>query len=555
MPPERSPVTPRRARPVRARGPAADSLGPTDRLLSLAETLAGAWAARARSTTTAGQERAILRLFGVHGLDRAGQPLAASVVDRWLQADPAGRTGGVALPFAMALLEYDLSPQQLALDIAAGAVDLAMEAQLLQAADRRAVAEEEARRLAGRAVARIDANRVARLELVSLLGEAVRPWIGMTLDEPDVEGSIEQLGRLVAAGADLLRVEIPVGRELAARLQAAGLDVPAWHPRHRPGGAPGMALPDPAPTGSQRGLAVIRAALDEAAAERHAYGRLLTATPAYGIPEGAVVAAFERIDLAEANPMTEIVADGVDPDRALSDHAFAHRLHGRAGTVVAIGAGPLVVAPDLSSGIPSDRATRAGRALALQVLATAFARHNGLPRESVVLGAMPDWLCEEPAPGTHAIAEVAVRRALFPDLPLAFQEPELGPERAGLWLSVVGASLPYAGASAFVLTRSGGDPATAARRARAATTVAGEVASVLGDRMPGGDAVLHARAMVTAAVTTLEQIADDGWRAVAGDPPPAGSASRSGRRAVMDRGDWFDPFEATLGDGEGRPSR
>ena len=520
--------------------------------MSLAETLAGAWAARARSTTTPGQERAILRLYGVHGLDRAGQPLAAAVVDRWLQIDPGGRTGGVALPFAMALLEYDLPPQQLALDIAAGTVDLAMEAELLREADRRAVAEAEALRLAGRAVERIDANRVARLELISLLGEAPRPWIGMTLDEPDVEGSLEQLVTLVGAGADLLRVEIPVGRELAGRLQDAGLDVPIWHPRHRPGGAPGMELPDPAPTGSQRGLAVIRTALDEAAAERQAYGRLLTATPAYGIPEGAVVAAFERIDLAEANPMTEIVADGVDPDRALSDHAFAHRLHRRAGTVVAIGAGPLVVAPDLSSGVPSDASTRAGRALALQVLATAFARHNGLPAESLVLGALSEWLCEEPSPGAHAIAEVAVRRALFPDLRLAFQEPELRPERAGLWLSVVGASLPYAGPAAFVLTRPGDDPVSAARRTRAAADVAGEVAGVIGAHEPGGDAVEYARAMVAAAVATLEQIGDAGWRAVAGDPPPAGSRPGSGRRAVMDRGDGFDPFDAALGDGPPR---
>ena len=156
---------------------------------------------------------------------------------------------------------------------------------------------------------------------------------------------------------------------------------------------------DPAPTGSQRALAEIRVALDEAAAERRAYARLATASPALGAPEGAVVAAFERIDLTEANPMVEIIADGVDPDRALSDHAFAHRLHRRAGTLVSISAGPLVVAPDLASGIPSDAPTRAGRALALQALAAAFARHNGLAPDAIVLGALPAWICEDSLPG------------------------------------------------------------------------------------------------------------------------------------------------------------
>ena len=41
-----------------------------------------AWGATAAASTSAGQERAILRLFGVAGIDRAGHPLAAEVVDR-----------------------------------------------------------------------------------------------------------------------------------------------------------------------------------------------------------------------------------------------------------------------------------------------------------------------------------------------------------------------------------------------------------------------------------------------------------------------------------------
>ena len=103
-------------------------LGPIDRAFERAETLAGAWSARARVTTTIGQERAILRLFGVHGIDRSGRPLAGAAVDRWLAGAREGLGGGVAMPFAMALLEYDIEPQQLALDVASGAVDLALEA-------------------------------------------------------------------------------------------------------------------------------------------------------------------------------------------------------------------------------------------------------------------------------------------------------------------------------------------------------------------------------------------------------------------------------------------
>ena len=79
----------------RLRHPSAmpDDLGPLDRLLERAETLAGAWTARARGSTTVGRERALLRMFGISGLDTAGRPLAWAVVDRYLAG---GRTGSAA---------------------------------------------------------------------------------------------------------------------------------------------------------------------------------------------------------------------------------------------------------------------------------------------------------------------------------------------------------------------------------------------------------------------------------------------------------------------------
>ena len=86
----------------------------------------------------------MLRLFGVSGLDRTGRPLAGAAVDRWLAGSHGGLGAGIALSFAMALLEYDLEPQQLAMDVASGAVDLALEAELLREPDRRALAETEA---------------------------------------------------------------------------------------------------------------------------------------------------------------------------------------------------------------------------------------------------------------------------------------------------------------------------------------------------------------------------------------------------------------------------
>ena len=529
-------------------------LGETDRLLRLAETLAGSWGARARATTSAGQERAILRLFGVVGLDRAGRPLAGATVDRWLAAIPGGLGSGIALSFAMASLEYDLDPVQLAQDIASGAVDLALEAELLRRPDRRAVAEAEAERLASAAVERIDAERTVRRETIDVLGDAVRPWVGTTMLESDVADALEAAPALIAAGMDLLRVEIPVGRELADRLTDAGIDVPQWRPSARPERPvrPGRTEPlDAAPTGSQRALTELRSALDQAAAERRAYVRLATGAPALWAPESAVVAAFERIDLVESDPMREIVVDGVDPDRALADHAFAHRLHGRAGTLVAIGAGPLVVGPDLRAGVPSDAATRSGRALALQLISVALARAAGVPSAQIVAGALPAWLADEPSPAARSIAEVVVRRMLLPDLALGIAEPSgrhaADRSASARWPYLLATALVHAGDTAVVLRLGSRDPDTLALETRAAIGVAAEVAGAAPSGPLEGIALGHARGMLAAAIGTLEGLSERGWSALSGDPTGVVHRRPLGADAVAERTEPFDPLGTSLG--------
>ena len=459
---------------------------------------------------------------------------------------------GIALPFAMALLEYDLDPLQLAMDVSSGAVDLALEAELLKEPDRRAVAQAEAERLARSAIERIDADRTARHEILDLLGDAPRPWVGTTLTEPDLEGALDEVAELVEAGIDVLRIEVPVGRELADRLLDSGQEVPEWQPgdrRSRPM-SPERVV-ESAPTGSQRALAQIRRVADGLAAQRRGYIRLATSAPALWSPEDAVVAAFERIDIVESDPMAEIVGAGIDPDRAMSDHAFAHRLHRRSGTLLTIGAGSLVVAPDLRAGIPSDPPTRAGRALGLQLLAVALARADGVPETQLAIGALPSFLIDEPAAGARAIAEVEVRRALYPNHPLAFTEPDAPPDQAATWPYVLCSALIRAGDVALV-TRRSGRTAAVARDTRAAARVAAEVAGARERGALRGSHSITRAAPWTSPLATLDMLADRGWRAIAGDAPDDGPARSLGGDAVAERTEPFDPFEARSG---GSPSR
>jgi hypothetical protein len=552
-----------------------------DAVLRRADDLAGAWGARARASTTPARERAILRLFGVAGLDRNEVPLASAVVERHIRGSRERLAGGIALPFAIALLEYDITPGRLALDVASGAVDLAFESELLGRPDRRAAAEAEARRLAGLALDRIDANRVARRELLDVLGDAPRPWLGVALGSTALADAPAEAAALIAAGADLVRVRVPAIRELVLRLHDLGHEPSYWHPRGQ-AGVPGSAGPvptagapgrrgeaaghaddapgavvetrfdaegigrdeDPAdvPAGSQRALAVLRARADDAAARTGHYARLATTAPALAAPEQALVAALERLDVVEADPIAEIVAGGVDPDRALADHAFGHRLLRRSGAMVLLGPGPLVVAPDLVRGAPADPPTRAGRAFAMQALAVALARGDGLDGGQLAAGALVPWLADEPSPATQALAAVAVRRLAWPDLPLAFEEPDL-PDRAGArWPYLAAVALAVAGPSAMVLRRASDVAAVAAAEeaTRAAASVAAEIAD-LADVVLGRPAVAaQAEALLASAEATLAGLADEGWSTVLGTPLGGEDAARLGADAVVERTEAFD---------------
>jgi len=337
--------------------------------------------------------------------------------------------------------------------------------------------------LAASAFERIDANRTARLELLAVIGDAARPWVGVTTVEPESADGAREAGLLVAAGVDVVRVDVPASRELADRLHDAGFELLPW--RARAGTGPGDS--EPAPAGSQRGLAEVRLALDEAAAERRGYARLATAALPLAGPEQAVVAAFERVDIVDGDPIAEVVDGNVDPDRALADHAFAHRLIARSGSIVVLGAGPLVVAPDLARGAPSGPATLAGRALALELLGAALARRDGIPPGRILVGAIPPWLIEERNSASLAIAQVLLRRAALPGHPLVFEEPEDG-TAAIRWRAILGAALPLVERDGLVVRRA--SAATAGQivaETRAVADAAADVAGAYGPIDPRGD--------------------------------------------------------------------
>jgi len=493
-----------------------------DAVRARAESLAAELAAPAEASTTVGVERATLRLLGVQGLDRAGVPLASSVVERAIGEDPARLARGILLPFVAAVVVYEASPADLALDVADGVIDLDLEAEALADPPRRATIEAAAADLIRAALERVNANRTARSELVDLLGDADVPLVGVALRAALVDEARDEAAVLAAGGADVLHVEVPASRELAERLGERAIEeaFPAGAMTRRGRSADDVI----APTGSQRGLAEIRAVVDEAAAERRAYVRLAASPLPLGGPELAVVTAFERLDIVDADPMDEIIAGGIDPSRAIADHAFVRRLAVMAGGTIRVTDGPLVVGPDLARGVPAPPEVRAGRALALQALSVALGRRWGLGDADMLLGSLPGWLLDERDATSLSVAYLMVQHGLHPGLALAVREPIAAGVARSRW-SALRTLVPLVGARVGLMERDADTDGVAAAADDART--AGETGAALADTL--GPLVIPTRTLdlagriADAADATLRELEARGWDTLVGPVDVAGA--------------------------------
>jgi hypothetical protein len=173
----------------------------------------------------------------------------------------------------------------------------------------------------------------------------------------------------------------------------------------------------------------------------------------------------------------------------------------------------------------------------------AIARGNGLPSDQILIGALTPWLVDESEPVARATGEIALRRALFPDLGLVLDEPRLvGIAAAELWPALAAAVQPGGATAAVIRYRPDG---RAIRGARVAALVAGQLEATHEEAPLAGSALAHARATAEAALRTLERLADDGWRAVTGESPSDANA-RFGADAVAERSESFDPLAREL---------
>ncbi|MEU0787285.1 lysine 5,6-aminomutase subunit alpha [Streptomyces sp. NPDC006173] len=374
----------------------AGKLGLDPRLVSRARELAaragGAVVDMARSHTTVAVERAALRLAGLSGADAEGIPWANRLVDA--VRDQVGLEHGVALPVWHALRTgscRDLTE----LASRATARDVSFRLPEGAAADS---AVADARRAMAGGLDLIDGRRNERDRLIRQWGEPTGPLIYLIVATGDIHEDVRQAVAAARGGADVIAVIRSTGQSL--------LDyVP--HGATREGYAGTYA--------TQENFRLMRAALDKVSAELGRYIRLTNYASGLCMPEIAVLAGLERLDMMLNDSMYGILFRDINPVRTFVDQRFSRQLHARAGIVINTGEDNYLTT--------ADAMDAAHTVTASQLLNEYFGKEAGLTDAQLGLGHAFEIDPELPDSFRMELAHALLARELFPDAPLKWMPP------------------------------------------------------------------------------------------------------------------------------------
>ncbi|MFI1708390.1 lysine 5,6-aminomutase subunit alpha [Streptomyces griseoruber] len=346
----------------------------------------------ARSHTTVAVERAALRLAGLSGADAEGIPWANRLVDA--VRDQVGLEHGVALPVWHALRT---GPSRDLTELAARATARDVSFRLPEGAAAEHAVRDARHAMAG-GLAVIDGRRRERRRLIGEWGEPRGPLVYLIVATGDIHEDVRQAVAAARGGADVIAVIRSTGQSL--------LDyVP--HGATREGYAGTYA--------TQENFRLMRAALDEVSSQLGRYVRLTNYASGLCMPEIAVLAGLERLDMMLNDSMYGILFRDINPLRTFVDQRFSRQLHARAGIVINTGEDNYLTT--------ADAMQAAHTVTASQLLNEYFGKEAGLTDAQLGLGHAFEIDPDLPDSFRMELAHALLARELFPDAPLKWMPP------------------------------------------------------------------------------------------------------------------------------------
>jgi beta-lysine 5,6-aminomutase alpha subunit len=251
----------------------------------------------------------------------------------------------------------------------------------------------------GAGIKLVDARRRERERLVRRWGDPDhKPWIYLIVATGDIYEDIPQAQAAARAGADVIAVIRSTGQSL--------LDyVPEGATRTGYAGT----------YATQENFRLMRAALDDVSAEVGRYVRLTNYASGLCMPEIAVLAGLERLDMMLNDSMYGILFRDINPLRTFIDQRFARQVHARAGIIINTGEDNYLTT--------ADAVEEAHTVTVSQLLNETLAKEAGLEDWQLGLGHAFEIDPDIPESFRLELAHALLARGLFPDAPLKWMPP------------------------------------------------------------------------------------------------------------------------------------
>lgn len=334
-------------------------------------------------------ERSVLRMFGVEGsID--GMPLVNLIVDK-LSRDKLRK--GISWWFGKAMVHTDLDPQALALELAQEnlSFDDIPDINHDKVVKKLRQNTEEAMSLIDKAVS-------ARERATSLYGEPPQPWKYLIVATGNIYDDCAQAKAAIECGADV----IAVIRHTAQSL----LDyVPEGITTDGFGGT----------YATQANFRLMRETLDHAGKAVRRYIRLTNYSSGLCMPEIAVLAAFERLDMLLNDSMYGILFRDINMKRTLIDQYFSRLICSRAGITINTGEDNYLTT--------TDAYRNAHQVLASQFINEQFALNANMPPELMGLGHAFEMEPDLQDGFLYEVAQAQMIREIFPRCPIKYMPP------------------------------------------------------------------------------------------------------------------------------------
>ena len=166
---------------------------------------------------------------------------------------------------------------------------------------------------------------------------------------------------------------------------------------------------------TQENFRLMRAALDESSRELGRYVRLTNYASGLCMPEIAVLAGLERLDMMLNDSMYGILFRDINPIRTFVDQRFSRQVHARAGIIINTGEDNYLTT--------ADAVEAAHTVTVSQLLNEYFAHEAGLADWQLGLGHAFEINPDLPESFRLELAHALLARELFPDAPLKWMPP------------------------------------------------------------------------------------------------------------------------------------